>query len=194
MSKLGISSILLALGLNLSTVLLGTDYLWSVLLVFGGVGAFFVASGWKHFTRRDVWVIVTLLVFSDVMTVVIEKLMIHFDVWGFSDRTYRLMGINFLGAPIEEFIYWWLCPVVVAFAYIAHLRTDTPSGPTAFHALEMAFLAKWGTGNLQDPTADAIFGFRAMVANTGHGTRVTLSYPQDATWTEPVAAGGDSTR
>ena len=42
--------------------------------------------------------------------------------------------------------------------------------------------------------ADAIFGFRAMVANTGHGTRVTLSYPQDATWTEPVAAGGDSTR
>lgn len=152
MSKLGVVSILLALGLNLSCVLLGTDYLWSVLLVFGGMGAFFMANGWKHFTRRDVMVIVTLLLISDVMTVVIEKLMIYFDVWGFSNRQYRLMGIELLGAPIEEFIYWWLCPVVVAFAYIAHLRTDTVEGPTAFHALELALLARYGTDKLQAST------------------------------------------
>jgi hypothetical protein len=61
--------------------------------------------------------------FSNLSTLFIEYLMIHFDVWSFSNRVQHLTGITFLNYPIEEFVYWSLCPVIVSLSYISFGKT-----------------------------------------------------------------------
>lgn len=158
MMKFGLISIGLALGLNVACMALQTDYLMSVALVFGGVCAYFIANGWRKYTRRDLIVVGILIAFSDVMTLVIEKLMLYYDVWGFSNRHFRMIGLQLFGAPVEEFIYWWACPVVVALGYVSFLRVDSAKAPSAIAVGEAALLAHAATEAIQsshrpDPTA-----------------------------------------
>lgn len=115
--KVGFLGIAVAIALNLAAWLLRLDYLWTVLFVMGGMGAWFGLRARK--VTREQWILVVVFsLFSAVMTTIIEQFMLHYDIWGFSRRHFRLIGITFLGAPIEEYIYWYLCPVLVALAYL----------------------------------------------------------------------------
>lgn len=111
-----------ALGLNAVTIVLDTNYMASVLLVFAGVIACALFWSAKNFSTNDAKAIVAFSVVVDLLTTGIEKLMMVFDVWGFSRAHHYMIGLTLFGAPIEEYVYWWLCPVLVACTYFAFAR------------------------------------------------------------------------
>lgn len=108
-----------ALVLNLIAVLLKFNYMTSVLFVMGGVSAIAVIYSFQFLRWVDFKSMGIFVFLSNVTTTIIEKLMIVFDVWGFSSSNAGLIGINFWGAPIEEYLYWWMAPVVVVTTYLA---------------------------------------------------------------------------
>lgn len=112
----------LALGLNLATVLLDMNYMTSVILVMGGVSAIALFSGVRSLKSRDYLSMAIFVVGSAVATTIIEKLMIVFDVWGFSNRHAGLCGLDFWGAPVEEYVYWWMAPIIVCVSYVVAVR------------------------------------------------------------------------
>jgi lycopene cyclase domain-containing protein len=112
----------LALALNLATVALSMNYMTSVVLVMVGVSAVILLQGVKSLSSRDYASMSVFVLGSAVATTIIEKLMIVFDVWGFSNRHAGLCGLDFWGAPIEEYIYWWLAPLVVCVTYVVAVR------------------------------------------------------------------------
>lgn len=112
-----------ALLLNVIAILLKLNYLASVLLAMGGVSLVAVWFSRKELTHVDYLSMLVFVTLSNVTTTVIEKLMIVFDVWGFSNAHAGLLGWSFWGAPIEEYIYWWMAPVVVVTTYLSALKT-----------------------------------------------------------------------
>lgn len=118
MNVSAIVAIVVSLVLNLFAWRLGLDYMWSVLLVFGGVALTFLVNAVKVFSRDNWKLFGGFVVFSNVCTLGVEIVMLKYDVWGFSDRVQRLSGLMFLGYPVEEFVYWAMCPGIVAGAYM----------------------------------------------------------------------------
>jgi len=118
MNKSSILIILTAFVLNICAWHMSLDYLWSVFLVFGGVMFLLFINAAKEFTKDNWKLFSGFFIFSNILTLIIEIIMLKFDVWGFSNRGHDLSGITFLTYPIEEFIYWALCPGIVAFSYI----------------------------------------------------------------------------
>lgn len=117
-----------ALALNVVSVLLRLDYLMSTLLVLGvmaasGLTLLGEGQGKGLVSASDIKLFVGFVVFSNIMTFGLEAWMLHYDVWGFSSRTYHLQGTTFFGYPVEEYVYWFLCPVLVASHYISMSRT-----------------------------------------------------------------------
>ncbi len=108
-----------ALVLNITTMLLKFNYLTSVLFVMGGVSLIALSYSFQFLRWVDFKSMGVFVLLSNVTTTIIEKLMIVFDVWGFSSSNAGLIGLNFWGAPIEEYIYWWMAPVVVVTTYLA---------------------------------------------------------------------------
>ncbi len=108
----------LALILNFCVYYFKFDYLWSVLTVFGGLSLFFIINAVKTFTKDNWKLFSGFFIFSNICTLIIEIVMLKFDVWGFSNRVQQLSGITFLSYPIEEFIYWAFCPAIVSFSYM----------------------------------------------------------------------------
>lgn len=146
-----------ALGLNLATVLLHTNYLTSVCLVMIGTPAVLVFASRSYLKPRDLHVCLGFVVFSDVITTGIEKLMIYYDVWSFSNANFRLIGVDFLGAPIEEYVYWWMSAVIVAVAYVcfSRSRNGVVHVPNFLDYLGASLLAKFETQKIQAKTEDA---------------------------------------
>jgi lycopene cyclase domain-containing protein len=123
--KRGLAGIALSLVLNLLAWVFHLDYLWTVLLVMGGMSLWLVLNA-KEVTRQQ-WIVLAIFgLISNGMTFVIEKLMLYYDVWGFSHREFRLIGVTLSGAPIEEFVYWFFCPWLAALAYLVLGRSSSP--------------------------------------------------------------------
>lgn len=117
--QLGLIGIFGATVLNLAAVLFKLNYIASVMLVMGGMSAFYLYYCSKLFDKK-LWIsLLVFLCFSNLLTTPIEKLMIVLDIWGFSNDNFRLIGVNFWGAPVEEYVYWWMSPVVVGSQYMA---------------------------------------------------------------------------
>lgn len=154
--KLLALAIISALGLNAATIFLHTNYLTSVCLVMVGTPAVLMFASGKHLKRRDLVVGIAFVTFSNVITTGIEKLMIYYDVWSFSNANFRLVGVNFLGEPIEEYVYWWMSAVIVAVTYVCFSRTSRAiiHVPNVLDYLGSALLAKYGTQKIQTNTAD----------------------------------------
>lgn len=146
MNVSAIVAIVVSLVLNLFAWRLELDYLWSVLLVFGGVALTFLANAAKVFSRDDWKLFGGFVVFSNVCTLGVEVVMLHCDVWGFSDRVQRLSGLLFLGYPVEEFVYWAMCPAVVAGCYmvLGRRRMDRFPNPVSLSGIASlgSFLTK----------------------------------------------------
>ncbi len=149
MLKLTVVGVIIALVTNLFCVVADLNYIASVALVMGSVVFYMLTRQWKLLRREDTMLILGFITFSNIITVVIEKLMIFFDVWGFSNATHRLIGISFLGAPIEEYVYWWLAPVVVSVTYYAMVKLKSGSNlvtyPSWTEASVASLLAKFTT-------------------------------------------------
>ena len=60
--------------------------------------------------------------FFVILTSVMELIFIHFHVWNFSQQVDPLLGINFLGIPIEEFEFWWGAAGLFMLLYLAFAR------------------------------------------------------------------------
>lgn len=155
--KLFALAIVSAFGLNVATIFLHTNYMTSVCLVMIGTPAVLVFASRSYLKRRDLWMGLGFITFSNIVTTGIEKLMIYYDVWSFSNANFRLIGVDFLGAPIEEYMYWWMSAVIVAVVYICFSRTrrDIIHVPNILDYFGASLLAKYATQKIQTSTADA---------------------------------------
>lgn len=144
MTATGALAVVIALALNAAAIALGLDYLWSVLVVFGGMALFFAVNGARCLRRDDWKLFAGFVVFSNASTLGIEIVMMRLDVWGFTRRVHPLVGITFLGAPIEEYVYWALCPVIVGLGYMVFSRRAGAGGaPIPVEPLLLARLARY---------------------------------------------------
>ena len=107
-----------AISTNVIAGQIGLNYIWTVLIGMGLPALVAWFMGRKNLTITDWGVFFAFNVFSIISSTIIEIIMIHFDTWGFSNAKCRLIGINFLGAPIEEYIYWWMAPILVGIMYL----------------------------------------------------------------------------
>jgi len=62
-------------------------------------------------------------VVSNIMTLIIEYLYVKTDIWGFS-KAYQpnLVGIEVLGAPIEEYVFWAMAPLATISAFVYYVN------------------------------------------------------------------------
>lgn len=126
----------LALVLNLIAVIMNFGYLHSVLLVFGGISLFLAGNAKKLFNRDD-WKFSTgFILFSNFCTLIVEVLMMKFDVWGFTRFSHELIGVNILSAPIEEYIYWAFCPIICCYSYMLMVKDKFVKTLNPFKVLE----------------------------------------------------------
>jgi hypothetical protein len=51
-----------------------------------------------------------------------EYVYLSLDVWTFSEEVDPLLGINILGVPIEEFVFWWGASPLFIFVYLGYER------------------------------------------------------------------------
>jgi len=133
---------LLALGLNALAWGLRLGYMASVALVFGSVTAYLLVSA-RVLLPSDRKLFAGFFLFSNLATLGLEKLMLGLNVWGFSHVTRTLIGLTWLGAPIEEYIYWALCPAIVGLLYLVQARTkDAPLPDPAYLKPLIAFVER----------------------------------------------------
>ena len=69
--------------------------------------------------KRSFWAAVALIA---VTTTVMEYVYLGFDVWSFSQKTDKLLGIWFGPAPIEEFVFWFGAPPFCLAVYLSFCR------------------------------------------------------------------------
>jgi uncharacterized membrane protein YsdA (DUF1294 family) len=83
MNKSSILIILTALILNICAWQISLDYLWSILLVFGGVTFLLGISSVEKFTKDNWKLFSGFFVVSNILTLFIEIVMLKFEVWDF---------------------------------------------------------------------------------------------------------------
>jgi len=66
-------------------------------------------------------VLATLLLIA-LVTTVMEYVYLWFDVWTFSQKTDKLLGIWLGPAPIEEFVFWFGGPLFCLAVYFTYKR------------------------------------------------------------------------
>jgi len=69
--------------------------------------------------KRSFWAAVFLIALT---TTVMEYVYLWFDVWSFSQKTDKLLGIWFGPAPIEEFVFWYGAPPFCLAVYLSYCR------------------------------------------------------------------------
>lgn len=57
-----------------------------------------------------------------ITTTIMEYVYLGLDVWSFSQKTDKLIGIWFGPAPIEEFVFWYGAPPFCMSVYLAWCR------------------------------------------------------------------------
>lgn len=154
-----ISLILAAVVLNLVSALSKLDYLWSVLFVLGGLSFLLSIATFKNqrVSRNDLKLFFGFYIFSNIMTLALEMVMLKFNVWGFTHHTFNLTGFTLLDAPIEEYVYWSFCPIIVGLSYINISRglAESVSVEPAI-ITKLAELLKTVQLKTQSPRADSV--------------------------------------
>jgi len=107
-----------AIAANMFAGYAGLNYLWTLLMGMGLPALVAWFMGRKSLTTNDWKPFLCFEAFAIVSSTIIEVVMLYFDTWGFTKSHGRFIGVNFLGAPIEEYIYWWMAPVLVGIIYI----------------------------------------------------------------------------
>jgi len=114
-----------AISSNMFAGYFGLNYLWTVLVGMGIPALVAWIVGRKNLNSDDWKVFIAFNIFSVISSTIIEVIMLYYDTWGFSNSHGRFIGINFLGAPIEEYVYWWMAPVLVGILYIIFRKLKT---------------------------------------------------------------------
>lgn len=153
MNQLKLFSILMPVAIlsNVYCVLAGLDYLWTLFVGMGLPTITAIISGYKLLNLNDFKVLaVYQTLFIIPMTIAIEKTMLYFNTWGFSNEHVRFIGLNVFGAPIEEYLYWWLAPIMLGFIYLV-MRKNAPVNDVP-NFIEDAFklIATFGNKITQD--------------------------------------------
>ena len=139
---------------NLLCFILGLDYFKSNLLVFGSylvmvipfVDKKLVVSHWKP--------LLGFFAFSTVTTTILELIFIHTDTWGFSSQINQMIGVNIFHIPIEEYIFWEGCPLVVIFTYMFYKKP--PTSFPGFSSLSKAVDVELAILKSAEPSGKAI--------------------------------------
>ena len=57
-----------------------------------------------------------------VVSVIMEYLFLKFDVWFFSEKIDRLIGLWFGAAPVEEFVFWFGATPFCLAVYLSYCK------------------------------------------------------------------------
>ncbi|MDE2290726.1 MAG: lycopene cyclase domain-containing protein [Elusimicrobia bacterium] len=97
-------------------------YFLSTLAYFWVPSAVLAAREWPRLTdaRREAFGAALAVIWP--MSVVMEYVYLHFQIWTFSERLDPLLGPRIHGAPIEEFCFWLGAPVFILLVYCAWRR------------------------------------------------------------------------
>lgn len=171
-----------AISSNLLAGFMGFDYFWTVTIGMGlpALVAWFV--GRKNLNKDDWKIFLAFNLFSIVMSTIIEWIMLYYDTWGFTKAEGRFIGINFLGAPIEEYIYWWLAPMLVGIMYIIFRKLkEIDSFPPAIES-SLEYLGYLGSVYMRTskaPDATPYLENDGVIVENGSYSRGTKKFP---TW------------
>lgn len=69
--------------------------------------------------KRSFWAACFLM---SLVSVAMEYLYIYFDVWSFSEKTDRLLGLWLWTAPVEEFVFWFGATPFCLAVYLGYCR------------------------------------------------------------------------
>ena len=116
---------MIALLANTLCYVLGKDYFLSNIIVFGGYFLMIFPFLDKKYIEQHWKTLTAFFAFSTVTTTILELIFIHTDTWAFSSQINHMVGINLIGIPIEEFIFWEGCPLVVISTYIYYKKLPT---------------------------------------------------------------------
>jgi len=97
-------------------------YLILYLIIFWVPAALFVLLGLgacAPATRRAFWAASAAMA---VVSVVMEYLFLKFDVWFFSEKIDRLLGLWIGSAPVEEFVFWFGATPFCLAVYLSYRR------------------------------------------------------------------------
>lgn len=113
--------------LNFVSYYLNLSYFTSVNFVLGGMLLILFANSYNVMTKDDWKLFFGISIFSNIFTLLVEVIMLKFDVWGFTNDSQALLGYHFLGAPVEEYNFWFYCPGIVGFSYILFSKSKVKS-------------------------------------------------------------------
>lgn len=97
-------------------------YLITYTLLFWLPSALFVLFLLRSFsapTRRAYWAAAAVMA---AVSVVMEYLFLHFDVWFFSQKLDHLAGLWIGSAPVEEFVFWFGATPFCLAIYLTYSR------------------------------------------------------------------------
>ncbi len=80
---------------------------------------FFMLGRWDAPLRRAFWAAAAAMA---AVSVVMEYLFLRFDVWFFSEKIDRLVGLRIGGAPVEEFVFWFGATPFCLAVYLSYGR------------------------------------------------------------------------
>ena len=144
----------IAVASNLYASAAQLDYMWSLVMGMGLPLLVAIIGGFKTLDRNDFKVLLAYeIIFIIPSTIIIEKVMLFFDTWGFSREHVRFIGINIFGAPIEEYLYWWIAPILVGVVYLVMRKGKETITVPPFVEKAFEVVAKAGSMAAQASTA-----------------------------------------
>jgi lycopene cyclase domain-containing protein len=106
----------------LPILLLDTDYGWSVVILFWIPSAILYLVLHRWMAGRFLgafWLTCAVLL---PVTAAFEYLCLYLDIWDFYEGVQSLWGPRILGAPIEEFIFWFGATPFCLLVYLYYYR------------------------------------------------------------------------
>lgn len=132
-----------AVSLNLYCSTAHLDYLSTLIVGMILPAIIALVAGFKNLDALSIKVIVLFeLLFTIPVTIVIEKVMLYYNSWGFSKEHIRFIGINIFGAPVEEYVYWWCAPLLVGIVYMIMRKLKGFDEPPKFIEEAVKLLAE----------------------------------------------------
>lgn len=92
-----------------------TVLFWVPAIVLG----FFVSKTLSSSLKKSIWATMLLIA---LVTTIMEYVYLWFDVWTFSQKTDKLLGVWLGPAPIEEFVFWFGGPPFCLALYLTYKR------------------------------------------------------------------------
>jgi lycopene cyclase domain-containing protein len=81
----------------------------------------------KTFMKENAKPVIAFFVFSTITTTLLEIIFIKTDTWGFTKEFSSMIGYTLLGAPVEEYLFWEFCPLVVIITFLYYKQKKVES-------------------------------------------------------------------